>query len=187
MAQQTTYPNNPPPALNGQRSQQYGDVVPSKITQGVVSIGLLAQLGTQSLSVPGSLVSTGALGSPGQIAPLQAGILDNPILDSEFFGIPVLDTAFMQIDQITTATTGTFSVSAYLNATCIPVLRKGRIWVLSDAATTQGTNVYVYTTAQANQPLGSWGAAAGGGKALFTRGRWFMTTTTAGLSMLEVW
>jgi hypothetical protein len=187
MAQQTSYNNNPAAALPGLVRWEEGTRIETKIASGAVGIGLLGAPGTQSLSVPSATTSLATDGSAGTIIALPSGISDDPVLDSEFIGIPILETAFMQTSQIGTAAQGTFSYSTYVDKMAVSVLRKGVIWVFSAQATTQYGAVYVYTTAQTNNPLGQFGFGTGTGKAKFTRGQWLMTTSGAGLSLLEVW
>jgi len=188
MAQQTSYANNPAPAINGLVAFQEGEVIWSKVAESAVPIGMLAIPGTQSLSAPAATISLATSGEAGTVKQMSSGVIaDDPILDSEFVGIPIFDAALMQSSQIGTLTTGTQVVSTYLDKMSVPVMRKGRIWVLSENATTQFADVYVRTTVAVNAAAGSFSMSAGAGKVKFARGRWLMTTSGAGLSLLEVW
>jgi hypothetical protein len=195
MAQQTAYANNPAAAYAGQVVPQEGTVIWSKLASGNVPIGMLCSPGTQSLSAPGG-VATGVAtvsstlptdGNAGQIIAYPSGHTDDPVLDAFALGVPIRDSALMAGDQVSSLTDGTLTYAAYLDKQTVPVLRKGVLWVYSDAATTQFGTVYVYTTHETNSPLGLFSYGAGTGKSLFSRGRWLMTTAGAGLSLLEVW
>ena len=187
MAQQTSYNNNPAAALAGMVTHIEGEIIWTKIAGAACGIGLLCSPGTASLSVPGQSVSLAANGEPGTVIPYPTGQTASPTTDAYFIGIPIFDPAFMGVDQIGTATSGTFSYGTYLINQPVPLLRKGVIWVYADAAVSQYTPVYVYTTAETNQPLGTFGAGSGTGKSIFNRGQWIMSTSAAGLCQMEVW
>lgn len=189
MGQQTSYNNNPAAALAGLVRWTEGTRVLSKVAEGAVGIGLLCVPGAQSMSVPAPLISLPGSGQAGTIKAMAAGISDDPILDSEYWGIPILDTALSAgaADQISTASQGTFSYGTYLDKQTVPYLRKGEVWVYAQEAPTQDGDVYVYTTVQTNIPRGSFGYGAGSGKAKFSRGRWMMTLSAPGLALMEVW
>jgi hypothetical protein len=140
------------------------------------------------MSVPStSAPITASSGDTGTCKQLPTGTSDDPILDSEFIGIPLWDPASMASDQLSTASQGNFTYSTYKQFQDVALLRKGYIWVFSAQATTQFGDVYVYGTTQTNNPNGQFGFGAGTGKIKFTHGRWMMTTSAAGLSLLEVW
>lgn len=187
MAQQTAYYNNPPASVAGMVNHVEGEIIWTKVASGSVGIGLLCSPGSASLSIPAPSISLSTSGEAGTIIAYPTGQTDDPTLDSYFIGIPIWDPSYMATDQVSTATSGTFTYGVYRDKMTVPVLRKGTIWVVADAATTQYTSAYVYTTAETNQPLGTFGAASGTGKSKFNRGQWLMTTTGAGLSLLEVW
>jgi hypothetical protein len=189
MAQQTAYNNNPAAALAGLVRWTEGTRVISKVAEGSVPIGLLGGVGAQSESTPAATVSTAASGQAGTIKALPASLSGDPILESDFIGIPILDTArgAGSSDQIGSGNTGTFFYSQYNDKIDVPVLRKGEIWVFAQEAPTQYGDVYVYTTAQTNIPRGAFGFGAGTGKVKFGRGRWLMTLSAAGLALMEVW
>ena len=186
MGQQTNYFNNPPPALAVMVAWQEGEVIWSKVAEGAVGVGLLCAPGAQSLSVPAPSTSLATSGQAGTIKALPTDATD-PIPDTDYIGVPILNVGKMATDQVGTATQGSFSYSTYIDKMTVPVLRKGRIWVFSAQATTQYGAVYVYGTAQTNNPTGQFGYGAGTGKILFSRGRWLMTTSGAGLALLEIW
>ena len=187
MAQQTSYLNNPAAALPGMVAPQEGEVIWTKIASGSVGIGLLCSPGSASLSVPAQTTASAAAGEPGTVIAYPSGHTDDPILDLYALGIPIFDPALMGTDQISTATDGTLTYGVYLDKVTVPLLRKGRIWVYSDSATTQFSPAYVYTTHETNSPLGLFSGGSGTGKSKFSRGTWAMTTTGAGVSLLEVW
>jgi len=187
MGQQTSYANNPPAALAGMVRWTEGTRVFSKVAEGAVGIGLLVAPGAQSESVPAPLVSTPGSGQAGTVKALPAGLVADPMIDSVFEGIPFLDTSRGQLDNIGTASQGTFSYGTYLDKMDVPMLRKGELWVFAAEAPTQYGDVYVYTTAQTNNPLGQFGFGAGTGKVKFPRGRWLMTLSAPGLALMEVW
>jgi hypothetical protein len=171
MAQQTAYNNNPAPSVAGMVNHVEGEIIWTKVASGSVGIGLLCSPGSASLSIPAPLISTAASGEAGTIIAYPSGHTDNPVLDLYAMGIPIWDPNY----------------GVYLDKQTVPFLRKGTIWVVADAATTQFAPAYVYTTAETNQPIGTWGAGSGTGKSAFSRAIWLMTTTAAGLSLLEIW
>lgn len=184
MAQQTAYNNNPAAALAGMVRWTEGTRVESKVAEGACGIGLLCAPGTKSMTVPAPLISTPTDGSSGTIRALQSG---GTATDAQIIGIPIFDPALMATDQVGTASQGTFSYGTYLDKQTVPFLRKGEIWVYAAEAPTQYGDVYVYTTAQTNNPLGQFGFGAGTGKTLWARGRWLMTLSAPGLALMEVW
>lgn len=188
MAQQTSYPNNPPAAINGLvAGLSTNTVIFSKVSVGTVPIGCLAIPGAQSMSVPAPLVSTSASGDSGTVAPFGAGIVDNPLLDSEFIGIPIYDAGLMQTSQMTAVGSGANAFTAYLTQMPVPVLRKGKIWVLTEGAVSNYGNVFVRVVADGIHQLGQFSGSAGAGFATFSHGRWLMSLATQGLALMEVW
>lgn len=183
----TAYNNNPAAALAGMVRWDEDTWVISKLAEGAVGIGLLGAPGAQSESVPAPLISLPTSGQAGTIKVLPGGLVADPMVDASFIGIPILDTSYAQTDQIGTAAQGTFAYGTYAALQTVPVLRKGALWVFAAEAPTQYGNVYVYTAAQTNNPLGQFGFGAGTGKVLFPRGRWLMTLAAPGLALMEVW
>lgn len=187
MAQQLSYTNNPPAAINGMEARSgYRNLIDSKVAQGTVPIGCLATLGTTSMSVPAPLISTGSSGSSGTIQGLQA-VADNPILETEFYGVPIYDAAVMQSTMVTTVGTAPNAFTAYLNQMPVPVMRKGWVWVLTEGAVSQLGNVFVRTGADGIHQLGQFSGAGGAGLSQWNRGRWLMTLSAQGLALLEIW
>lgn len=187
MGFQTSYNNNPPAALAGMVRWEEGTRIETKLAEGAVGIGLLAAPGTLSLSVPAPLVSSPTSGQAGSIKVLPGGLVADPMIDSVWAGIPILDTSYAQVDQIGTASQGTFSYTTILDKQTVSMLRKGVLWVFAAEAPTQFGDVYVYTAAQTNNPLGQFGFGAGTGKVKFPHGRWLMTLSAPGLALMEVW
>jgi hypothetical protein len=186
-AQQTSYNNNPAAAYNGMLTGlTQNRVTMSKVAQGTVPIGCLCQFGSTSFSVPAPLISTPTSGDSGTVIQF-AGSANNPLLDSDFLGIPYFDSGLMQTSQITTVGTGANAFSAFVNLMPVGVLRKGFIWVLTENAVSQGGNVFVRVTADGTHQIGQFSGSAGGGVATWSRGRWLMTTTSGGLAQMEVW
>lgn len=189
MAQQTAYNNNPAAALAGMVRWTEGTRIWSKVAEGAVGVGLLVVPGAQSMSAPIPGTPTAGSGQAGTVKAMAAGIADDPILDSEWAGIPILDTALAvgTSDQVSTGSQGTFNYTQYNDKQALGLLRKGAIWVYAQEAPTQFGDVYVYTTVQTNIPRGSFGYGAGSGKVKFGRGRWLMTLSNPGLALMEVW
>lgn len=191
MAQQLNYYNNPLPAYEGMVAPQEGEVIWSKVAgSGGAGIGMLGSYGTTSFAPPAQLISTGTSGDSGTIIKMPSGTYagDNPLVSTDFIGIPIYDAAQMASDQITTATSGTRTYGLYKQYMAVPVLRKGRIWVFcGDAIATQGAPVYVYATDETNRPAGTFGSGAGTGKVVWSNGTWLMTLGAAGLALMEVW
>jgi hypothetical protein len=188
MSQQTSYNDNPPPALAGLVRWTEGTRVWTKVASGSVPIGMLVKNGTQSLSAPYPVNELADGGSAGTIvAYTSAAISDDPLLDSEYVGVPILDLNRMaQSAGITTATQGSLTYSVYGDKQAVPVLRKGELWVLSENAVTQFADVYVRMTVATNNPVGQFSMSTGTGKVKFTHGRWLMTTSGAGLALMEL-
>lgn len=189
MGQQTAYNDNPAAALAGMLVDAVEGFSYTRIAEASVGIGLLAAPGANPMTVPTLVAPISSSGAdPGTCKQLPTGTSDDPILDSEWIGIPILDVARMATDQIITVTRGNFTYSAYKQYEAVTLVRKGVIWVYSaDAITTDYGDVYVYGTQQTNNPAGQFGFGAGTGKIKFGRGRWLMKTTAAGLAKLEVW
>lgn len=189
MAQQTSYNDNPAAALAGMLVEGVEGEIITKIAEAIMGIGLLAAPGASPMTVPSLAAPISASGGDaGTCKQLPTGTADDPILDSEFIGVPILDMSRMATDQIVVASRGNLSYSAYAQYEAVPLLRKGQIWVYSaEAITTDYGDVYVYGTQQTNIPAGMFGFGAGAGKIKFTRGRWLMKTSGAGLAKLEVW
>lgn len=190
MAQQTSYNDNNPAALAGLILWTEGTRVWSKIVDpaaaAAVPLGMLCYF-SASMSVPNLTVPTAASGGAGTVIPFPSGtIADNPLLDSETVGILALDTA-AGADQCVTITQGAVKYSAIAKAMPATLLRKGEIWVPTENAVTQFDDVYVRLTAAGNFPAGMFRDGASANCAKFTRGRWLMTTSGAGLALMELW
>jgi hypothetical protein len=189
MAQQTTYLNNPVAGIAGMVSRFEGNVIETKIASGSVPVGMLAVPGTQAMTAPGISTVGPTLGDPGTVAafPTGASITDNPLLDSEFIGVPIYDASVMQSSQYTSITQGSNVYSAWVTQMAVAILRKGHIWVYTDAAVTQYTDVFIYNTNTGNFLAGQFAAASGANRLKLARARWMMTTTAAGVAEVEIW
>lgn len=175
---QLTYNFNPAAARAGMVvNMEDAEIIESAVAEGLVPVAKLAQRGTRSMSVPSADSATAYAASPGQIKALAAGISDDPILDSEWLGIPIYDSSrppYTSLDE-------------YSDKDPVPYLRKGWLWVNSETAVTDMADVYVRVTASGGDVRGQFRAGAATNFVKFGRGRWRMTTTATGLAILEVW
>jgi len=68
-----------------------------------------------------------------------------------------------------------------------PVVRKGRVWVTSETAVTEGGNVFVRSVATGNESVGALRATPDSTDCALLRGaRWASTTAAAGLALVEL-
>lgn len=175
---QLTYNMNPAAAVAGMvADMRLADII-SKVAQGAVPVGLLCAAGTDAQIFPPVTLPSVLSSSPGQVIPFPAAIADDPLLDSEWVGIPIYDSSRAPYD----------STNAYSDTDPVGVLRRGPIWVNSETAiTTQYADAYVRVTAGGGFLRGSWRQGASAGFVKFPRGRWVTTNAAAGLAILEVW
>jgi hypothetical protein len=153
------------------------NMILSKLADGLVPLGLLAAPGANAEVGTSPTAYSTTHAHPGEVKALPAGIVDDPILDSQWIGVPVYDSSRPPMT----------SLDEYSDKDYVPVMRKGVLWVLTEGAVTQYGDVYVRTAPSGpNVTLGKFSFGAGAGKALFPKGRWLTSLTGAGLAVLEL-
>ena len=177
---QLTYNFNPSVGVEGMIAEsREGDVVVSKIAQGVVQVGLLCGPGTDSLTGPSATAASITSADPGQVINFP-GSVNSPLLPWEFVGIPIYDASRPPYD----------ATNSYSDKDPVPVLRKGTIWVKPEAPFTDEKRlVYVRGTVAAPplNVLGRFAGTAGAGLVLLPNARWMSGCSDAGLAILEIW
>lgn len=160
MAPQTTYNLVPAVGVHGMlAASREGTVIRPFLAQGLVPVGYLCAPGTGNFVGPPLTTVIPASTSPGQVKALPAGITDDPILNSQFLGVPIYESTHPPYD-------GTLGYACYDNQTTVPVLTRGPIFVAveSGSAPVEEGNVYVRVAASgANVILGAWASAPGTG------------------------
>ena len=175
---QLTYNLNPAKGTAGMVSEYRTDnQIISKVAEGLVPVGLLADWGTQGeVGPPLNTVSQDSA-NPGQVKRFPLAVANDPLLDSDWMGIPVYDSSRPPYTAL----------NEYSDKDYVPVLRRGSIWVLTENSSAEGDDVYVrVAVAGPLTVIGGFSSGAGPGKALFPKGRWRSSTNTAGLAILEV-
>ena len=181
---QLTYNFNPAIGRSGLVAEsREANVIISKIASGLVPIGILCSPGTDAEVGMFPTTASPQSTTPGQVIqyPGNPTFTDDPILDSQFVGVPIYDASRPPMT----------SSDQYSDQDYVPVMRKGVLWVPVFEAITQYGDVYVWNNPGGGDPQkGTFAAGAHAGKAVkFPRGRW-MTSTTASqtsLAILEIW
>ena len=84
---QTTYNLVPAVGVEGQiASDMEGTIIVPRLAQGLVPVGKLCANGTDSMTGPPLTTLSSNSTNPGQVKALPAGIVDNPILTSQYLG-----------------------------------------------------------------------------------------------------
>lgn len=155
----------------------------ASFSQGVTPVGKLCVPGTNSMTGPATALPVLANGvSPGQAAPIGAGLVADPMIDSVWLGIPIYDASLPPYDT-------SLGYSSYADKQPMTVLRKGHIYVAPEAgAIINMQDVWVRTAANGGLTvLGKFAPAAGTGLVKFTRGRWVSGLMQSALAVLEIW
>lgn len=165
---QTTYNLVPEVGVEGQiASMMEGTIIVPRLAQGLVPVGKLCAPGTDSMTGPPLTTVSQNSGNPGQVKALPAGLTDNPMLNSQYVGVPIYDATREPYDS-------SLGYACYAATAPVPVMLRGPIYVIPEnvASVTQGGPVYVRVTASgAYTVLGSFSPIAGTGLVLFPNGR----------------
>ncbi len=160
---QLTYNIAPPVGVEGMiASYMEGTVIQGFLAEGLVPVGLLCAPGTTAPSGPPLTTVSQQSTNPGQIKALPAGIVDNPMLNSQWLGIPIYDATRQPYD-------GSLGYSCYDDETTVPTVVKGPVMVVVEGAVAIANRGPVYVRTAVNGPLNKLGAfapAAGAGLVL---------------------
>lgn len=175
---QLNYDLNPPNGRAGSIAEmRESNVVISKLAEGLVQVGLLVAPGTSPEVGMSPTTANPKSTTPGTVRALPVGIVDDPILDSEFLGVSLVDSSrppYTSLDE-------------YADKDYVPVMRKGVVWVFCETAATQYADVFVRVTAGGGFNRGSFRVGAAANFVKLARGRWQTSTTASGLAILEIW
>ena len=178
---QLTYNLVPPVGREGMlAAYNEGEIIIPRLAQGLVPVGKLCAPGTDSMTGPPLTTVSQNSGNPGQVKALPAGITDNPILGSQWAGVPIYDATREPYDS-------TLGYSCYADKAQVPVLIRGQLYVTPEnvASVTQGGAVYVRVAPSgAFQTLGTFSPIAGTGLVLFPQGRFFSGPIQSSLAII---
>lgn len=76
--------------------------------------------------------------------------------------------------------------AAYAQNNAVPVLKRGRVWVICDGAVTAGTSGVFVRYAGTGVKGGIGGTSTGGETAALPRARWLTSAADGGLAQLEI-
>ena len=169
---QTAYVAQNAPGIAGMLADNSPMRIISKLAQGIVTVGTLVAPGTDSYT---------GLEQPGS-GDAASGQLPATLLDSQWAGIAMFDST---LPPYTVA--ASMTVGGYQDKDPVSVVRIGRIWVVTETATTEWHDVYVRNvTGTGTQIKGNFRDGAAAGFSLLPRAR-FRSTSAAGLAVVELW
>lgn len=170
---QTTYPIVPGESFNGAVDQcQYEDRI-SRIAESLVAVGAFQFMGTNP---PGA---TGV--SPGGVKLIPDGTVVGSV--GSFIGVAVMDMA--RSPFLGTANTSSGS-GQYQIGDDVPLIRRGRIWMYSETAYTQGNPVYVRVTAAGIAVTGQIRDGAAANFVLHPTAIFMNTSAAPGIGLVEI-
>jgi hypothetical protein len=170
---QTTYPTVPTEALNGAADQSLNEDIISRTAENAVPVGGFVMLGT---AAPGT---TGV--SPGQCKIIPDGTLVGAL--SALAGVALLDMARSPFGGTANTSSGS---GQYAAGDSVPCMRRGRCWMYSETAVTQGNPVYVRVTAAGVAVTGQVRDGAAANFVLHPTAVFLSTTGAAGIALVEV-
>lgn len=180
---QTTYNLVPAVGVEGQiASDMEGTIIVPRLAQGLVPVGKLCANGTDSMTGPPLTTLSSNSTNAGQVKALPAGIVDNPILTSQYLGVPIYDATREPYDA-------TLGYSCYADKQTVPVMLRGPIYVKPEnvSSVVQGGLVYVRTAASGGfTVLGSFSPIAGTGLVAFPNGRWLSGPMQGAFAVLYI-
>ena len=140
---QLTYNLVPPVGREGMlAAYNEGEIIIPRLAQGLVPVGKLCAPGTDSMTGPPLTTVSQNSGNPGQVKALPAGITDNPILGSQWAGVPIYDATREPYDS-------TLGYSCYADKAQVPVLIRGQLYGVgtTDPVTLLATTVLLIVVA----------------------------------------
>lgn len=176
---QLTYNWNPAVAYEGMLADaREGQVKITRLAEGLVPVGKLCAPGTGQLTGPPLTGLSATSTSPGGVKAMTAG--SNPILGSEWVGVPLYDSTRPPYDS-------SLGYSCYENLKDVPLLERGALYVKPEGAVIQSTDVYVrVAVAGPLNVLGSFASGPGAGLALFSSGRWISGLMQGNLAIVRI-
>lgn len=178
---QTTYNLVPPVGCEGMlASDMEGTIILPKIAQSLVPVGKLCAYGTDDLTGPPLTTVSANSTNPGQVKALPAGIVDNPILRTQYIGVPIYDATREPYDS-------TLGYSCYGDKQTVPVLVRGPMYVTPEnvASCVSGGTVYVRVAANGGfTVLGRFSAIAGTGLVTVTGARFISGPMQGSLAII---
>jgi hypothetical protein len=170
---QTTYPIVPVEGFNGKADQcQFEDIV-SRTAESLIAVGAFQYMGTNPPGAAG--VSNGGvkLIPDGTVVGSIASLIGVAMMD--FARSPFLGTAN------TSSGTGQYQIGDD-----VPLMRRGRCWMYSETAVTQGDPVYVRVTAAGVAVTGQVRDGATANFVLHPTAVFMNTTSAAGIALVEI-
>lgn len=146
-----------------------GTIIVPRLAQGLVPVGKLCTYGTDAMTGPPLATVSSNSTNPGQIKSMPSGVGSDPLLRSQYLGVPIYDATRAPYDV-------TLGYSCYSDKETVPTLLRGGVYTTPEsvASVSPGGIVYVRITASgANTILGRFSAIAGTGLVAITGARWY--------------
>lgn len=170
---QTSYTNAPVEAYNGKADQCMAEDIISRLAENAVPVGGFVMLGTAAPSATGL--------SPGQCKIIPDGTVVGSL--TALAGVALLDMARSPLGGTANTQSGSGQYAANDD---VPCMRRGRCWMYSETAVTQGNPVYVRVTAASTAVTGQIRDGAAANFVLHPTAVFMNTTGAAGIALVEV-